>query len=226
MSTEDRFASFDAAYVLGALSGKDRQEFEHHLRSCEECARSVRELAGMPGLLSRVPESLVAEPPSEPPPPRILDGLLWQVRKQRRRSRWTAVGASTVAAAACLMLVLVFALRPFSGGEKEPVSIPTATMSPIGSAPVWATIGLRDVAWGTKVDMHCMYEKTDSYQTGKWRYVLVVVPKHGEPETIGSWMVRPGKDASLQAATSLQVEDISAVEIRTTTGKALLRMKP
>lgn len=30
--SEDPFATFDAAYVLGALSPEDRQRFEEHLR--------------------------------------------------------------------------------------------------------------------------------------------------------------------------------------------------
>src|SRR5690606_26259909 len=57
-----RFASYDAAYVLGALSPRDRQEFEQHLRECAECAQGVRELAGMPGLLAKVPGELVTDP--------------------------------------------------------------------------------------------------------------------------------------------------------------------
>ena len=55
MSTHDEFATWDAAYVLGALSPTERREFEAHLRECDRCSEAVSELAGMPGILSRVP---------------------------------------------------------------------------------------------------------------------------------------------------------------------------
>lgn len=53
--THDEFATWDAAYVLGALSPADRRAFEEHLRDCERCGAAVGELAGMPGLLGSVP---------------------------------------------------------------------------------------------------------------------------------------------------------------------------
>ena len=49
----------DGAYVLGALSPEDRVAFERHLPGCRECQRSVRELAGLPGLLARVPVEIL-----------------------------------------------------------------------------------------------------------------------------------------------------------------------
>jgi anti-sigma-K factor RskA len=55
MST-DEFALYDAAYVLGALSPADRREFEEHLKGCAACASAVGELAGLPGLMSKVSE--------------------------------------------------------------------------------------------------------------------------------------------------------------------------
>ncbi|MQA82597.1 MAG: anti-sigma factor [Streptosporangiales bacterium] len=220
--SEDRFASYDAGYVLGALSAHDRQEYEQHLRTCAECARSVREIAGLPGLLAKVPEEHLSPggAPAEPPPT-LLPSLLTRVRRQRVRTRVTAIGAAGLALAACLALVVAVAMRPVTG--EQPISIPTVTMSPLASAPVWATVGLEDVAWGTRIDMHCMYEKGGP---GGKVYSLVVVNKDGDIEQVGSWTVLPGKDAKLQGGTSWPVRDIEAVEIRTSTGKSLLRMTP
>ena len=48
----DKFAQWDAAYVLGALSPAERREFEEHLASCPPCQAAVSELAAMPGLLA------------------------------------------------------------------------------------------------------------------------------------------------------------------------------
>ena len=50
----DKFAQWDAAYVLGALSPAERREFEEHLATCPHCQAAVSELAGMPGLLAQV----------------------------------------------------------------------------------------------------------------------------------------------------------------------------
>ena len=49
----DQYSTWDAAYVLGALSDADRHEFEGHLSSCPACQGAVGELAGMPGLLAQ-----------------------------------------------------------------------------------------------------------------------------------------------------------------------------
>ena len=61
MTTHDDYASWDGAYVLGALSPADRRAYEEHLRDCDECVRSLSELAGLPGILGRVvPEEAFA----------------------------------------------------------------------------------------------------------------------------------------------------------------------
>ena len=67
-----RYAEWDAAYVLGALSPAERREFEEHLEACEACRRSVAELAPMPGLLARLSagraEALLDEDGTAPSP--------------------------------------------------------------------------------------------------------------------------------------------------------------
>ena len=84
-----RFADWDSAYVLGALSPADRREYEEHLETCEVCRRSVAELAPMPGLLARLPaeraEALLDEPAvgASAPRPDLLDAVR---REGRRRS--------------------------------------------------------------------------------------------------------------------------------------------
>ena len=54
----DKFAQWDAAYVLGALSPAERREFEEHLASCPHCQAAVSELgrharSAGPGIASR-----------------------------------------------------------------------------------------------------------------------------------------------------------------------------
>lgn len=56
-----RFAEWDGAYVLGALSTADRRAYEAHLGGCAACARAVAELAALPALLGTVdPRTAVA----------------------------------------------------------------------------------------------------------------------------------------------------------------------
>ena len=50
----DPFRDWDAAYVLGALSADDRRAFERHLAGCSACTSAVAELAGIPGMLSKI----------------------------------------------------------------------------------------------------------------------------------------------------------------------------
>ncbi|WP_152364872.1 anti-sigma factor family protein [Microlunatus speluncae] len=221
---QDRFASYDAAYVLGALSPKDRQEYEQHLRECPDCATAVRELAGMPGLLSRVPPSLLPTEEELPDPPAdLLPKLLNRVRAERLRRRVITIGTATLAAAACLVLVFMIVFRPLVGDQ--PAAIPSATMSPVSNAPVWASIGLKEVDWGTKIDMHCMYEQRPG-STRSGVYLLVVVTKQGVAETISTWKVFPGKDARFQAATSHSINEIAAIEVRSSSNKTLLTISP
>ena len=51
----DRFTYDAGPYVLGALPPEDRRAFEEHLATCALCQAEVREFAGLPGLLSRLP---------------------------------------------------------------------------------------------------------------------------------------------------------------------------
>ena len=101
MST-DEFALSDAAYVLGALSPSDRRAFEEHLKVCAACASSVGELAGLPGLMSKVSEDQL-NAHVEPPPATLLPSLARAVRRERGRRR---LYVGTAAAAAALLIAV------------------------------------------------------------------------------------------------------------------------
>src|ERR1700728_5259571 len=60
MGDNDRYATWDAAYVLGSLSTADRREYEAHLSVCPLCNQAVSELSGMPALLSKLDGGNVA----------------------------------------------------------------------------------------------------------------------------------------------------------------------
>jgi anti-sigma-K factor RskA len=56
----DRYAMWDAAYVLGSLSAADRREFEAHMANCPACWDAVEDLSGLPALLSQLDRQEVA----------------------------------------------------------------------------------------------------------------------------------------------------------------------
>jgi anti-sigma factor RsiW len=63
------FGHEDGAYVVGALGPAKRLAFEQHLAGCPDCVRSVRELAGLPGLLARIDPSVLEDSPVADPVP-------------------------------------------------------------------------------------------------------------------------------------------------------------
>ena len=97
----DRYATWDAAYVLGALSSSERREFEAHLQHCERCSAAVAELGGMPALLGLLDAEDVRgleDAQTDPPPlrPEVLQTVLDRVRWRRRRSAVVPVGSGRV----------------------------------------------------------------------------------------------------------------------------------
>ncbi len=92
------FAHDDGAYVLGALSPTERSAYQAHLAGCDECTRAVQELAGLPGLLARVPADVLEQPDPEPLPETMLPALVREVQRAQRRRTWTMVGTAAAAA--------------------------------------------------------------------------------------------------------------------------------
>jgi len=122
----------DGVYVLGALAPTERLELERHLDECPDCARRVRELAGLTGLLARVPaEVLEAADPhgrADAPavPASVLPGLLGSVRRDRRRRRRLTV---VLAAAAATVGVALGAVGTGLLADEDPAPGPGATPS-------------------------------------------------------------------------------------------------
>jgi hypothetical protein len=214
-----RYADWDSAYVLGALSPADRREYEDHLESCEACRRSVAELASVPGLLSRLaPErgmALLDEEASPAPRPELLDAVRQEARRRgirRTRGRW-AVAAT--AAAAVVVLAALFAPLAFSPPEPGGQRVAFDTVADV---PVTATAVLTSVDWGTRISLDCAYAPEGADAAGVpddgWPYALVVVDRDGNRTQVSSWRAWPGATARLEAATAVDVEDISSLEIR------------
>jgi hypothetical protein len=213
----------DGAYVLGALSPEDRVAFERHLSGCEECARSVRELAGLPGLLARVPVEIV-DPDEEPlpVPETLLPALVRQVRQRQRRRTWITGG---LVAAAAAVAVGAVGVATAGNDDAPPSAAPPATsattaaavqLHPLGQEPISGWLSLTPVGWGTRLDLTCSYaEEGDAYHDhAPPTYTMFVIHSDGTTEQVASWNALPGKTMHLEAATSAKSGDIADVEVR------------
>jgi anti-sigma-K factor RskA len=222
------FAHHDGAYVLGSLSPAERAEFEHHLATCEDCARRVRELAGLPGLLARVsPEVLETVGAPEPVPVTLLPALVAEARRSQRRRTTMLVG---LAAAAALVVaggsaVALTALDddPAPAGQTAPPSATTGeAMTSIDSETVTGTLALTSVAWGTRLDLVCTYTPDHEVAYGA-TYSMVVHTTDGRVEQVATWKALSGT-MRLPAATSATLEEITSVEVLTSDGDPVLTL--
>jgi len=217
--TSDRFATWDAAYVLGALSPAERREYEEHLAGCPACQAAVSELAGMPGLLAQVPPedaALLAAAPAEvlddgPPP-----DLLARIRGRSDR-RWRRI-STLVGAAAALVLVLAgiayeVGLLPF--GSSDPRRVAFESVRPTALTAVADVVPVAD---GTNIEVQCAYGETNEPSPGGGYgyadYTIYVVDRDGNATEIKRWKVNPNKTMTPDGRTPLKVRQIEAVEIR------------
>ncbi len=242
MTTHDEFATWDGAYVLGALSPVDRRAYEAHLATCRSCTASVNELAGLPGLLARVPDeqALALVPAAAAAPagaaasdgtpsarvgtaPDALPKLLHAARRHRARVRWWTAGSVLVAAAVLALtafLVLPGALAPTTNQANGT----HVTLSQVQPNPLTADVRLVSEPWGTRIETNCTYaEWAGSTEEGPWTYTMVVTDRAGASKQVSSWTAYAGTTVSPTSTTSVPVADIASIDIRAANGQVLLK---
>lgn len=211
------YEMWDGAYVLGSLSPAERREFEAHLDGCEQCSRSVRDLAGLPGLLGRIGPEVFEETAPEPVPETLLPRLSRAVRRRQQHRTWLTAG---IAAAAAVAITTggVLALDRGSnhtstaGHGHGVVQASTVPMNQVGHDPMTASVALTSVAWGTRVDLTCSYPRgTVEYEGGS--YALVVHLANGHTERIATWNGLPGKSMHVSGATAAWKNEISSIVV-------------
>lgn len=216
----------DAAYVLGALPPAERLAFERHLATCAECAASVRRIAGLPGLLGRLPlEAVESAPEPEPLPDTLLPRLVERVRRQQRRRRW-AVGLAAAAAVVAVGAAGATLVAVISEDEPPPTAV-EQTMTPLDQDRVDASIALTSVAWGTRLDLTCSYDEPAGgyhHDEPAPTYSLVVRTQDGTVEQVATWRALPGKTMHLTGATALDADQIASVEVLTAAGRPVLQL--
>ncbi len=214
------------AYVLGALSPVERSAFQAHLAACADCTRSVQELAGLPGLLARVPADVLEAGEVSPLPETVLRALVRDVQRVQRRRTWAVVG--TAAAAAVLVGAGSLVVGLSLGDEAPPSTAPPVgqAMEVVGPELMTADLALTSVSWGTRLDLTCSYPPPPDpgTDTSEWTYAMFVLTKDGQVEQVATWKALPGKSMRLTASTAANRADIASVEIRTGSGEPLLTL--
>jgi hypothetical protein len=210
----------DAAYVIGALLPGERRTYEAHLADCASCQHSVRELAGLPGLMTKVrPEDF--DRPDEPLPATMLATLLGVVRTRRIRQRWISV-----AVAAASAFLAAFGAVAITGpvSHTDPLTGSVA-MSQLVDSPLHARVRLTARPWGTQVDVLCRYDFSPRYRGAPTTYVLVVTDAAGKTREIGTWRVARQGVSTIVDSVDWDRSDIRQVEIRTLDGSTILRLR-
>ena len=219
---EDRYAMWDAAYVLGSLSAAERREFEMHMAHCPNCRDAVADLSGVPALLSQLGREEVAamnESGSTPPAtpemsPQLLPSLLAAVRFRRRRTRVVTWVAS--AAAAMVLGVGVFVgvqgyLATSSQNSTQQVTAAAAPMAQVGTNLLSSTVQLSSQLWGTSINLKCvcLAPLNAHHDT----LAMVVVGRDGSQTRLATWVAEPGHTATPAGSISTPVNEIAAVQI-------------
>lgn len=221
----DPYVLWDAAYVLGSLSSAERREYENHLSGCTPCRSAVAELSGMPALLTLLSGEDVASIDDggfEPPPmrPQLLDELLDQVSRRRRRARWRT-GLVSAAAAAVLAGVLLIGVKsgPATLRAPEPpqASAISLSMTPVAPSSLAATVSVTSLGWGTHIEMTCTYREaaTDSGSTdgNGDELAMFAVSRDGQRIQLATWVALEGATATPAGSTSIPIDEIAAVQI-------------
>lgn len=222
------FDTYDGAYVLGSLSPSDRASFEAHLSDCEACSRAVRELAGLPGLLAKVPADVVEGIGEQAPvPATLLPGLVAAAQRHQRRrtTRVALLAAAAVAVAAGVGAAVTLDDDPPAEPPAAVDIAPAQQMTPAGGSASSGWVSLTEVGWGTRLDLTCTYESAYGGD-GPWTYLLVVQTTDGRTEQAAAWAAEPGKELHVTGATSVQPDDIASVEVQAADGQAVLRLEP
>lgn len=213
MTTHDEFATWDGAYLLGALSAADRRAYEEHLRTCDACSAAVSELAGLPGLLGHVSEAdafallevgqaegqqaegqavqrgqvrSIREPEragAEDANPDILTALLRAARRRRIRTRWWAAGS--LAAAAVIVVLTAIVLPTVLSPIKAPVpeAGTSVVMTQVEPSALSADLKLIAEPWGTRIESRCSYAVWEGQEPGSTWTYAMVVTDRSGKET-------------------------------------------
>ncbi|MFC4466533.1 zf-HC2 domain-containing protein [Streptomyces xiangluensis] len=201
------------AYALGVLDAADAFRFEDHLMECPQCAMQIRELAPTTRSLRAYAEATPRTVnPMTRPGPALLDRLLEDVARSRRkgRTRWLFAVAAAVVIAVGGPAVAVLAGGSDADGQRVAATDP--------GTGVWAEVTTHDRAWGSDIDF--MVKGISEPQPCE----LVAIGSDGSEETLMNWQAGGGTPSPMQASASMNTDEITGYEVRTG-DKTLVKLK-
>jgi hypothetical protein len=207
-------------YALGAADAQERMLVESHLITCPGCRAELARLRPLPGLLARVPVSLLADnpPPAGLPghavaaghsvpagrsaPGRVLAWPGWTVRPWARR--WRAVlGAAAVAAVGTAGGFWI--AQP--GASPPPAAIRLSGANPVTHARI--TVTLTGTSWGTSIRLVARGLPLNEPCR------LIVRSRTGGTEVTGVWDAWRAGPVSIPASAGWRPADIASVRVAT-----------
>ncbi len=213
-------------YMLGAAEPAERAFVRMHLAWCRDCREELAALAGLPGLLRRVPAaeadkvfSTEAERGSQadPLPAATLPQLLARTARTRRTRRWLALAATAVAVVAT-----------GGGVTAGDMTADHAVPPPGPAASAWKTVSARSdvalasatvayvpAAWGTNLKVRVKGVAPGTV------CLLWVTGSGGQKRIAGGWTMVSGQYGWIPASTSIPVSRLRGFAV-TAGGKTLV----
>jgi len=213
-------------YVLGAAEPAERTLVRMHLAWCRDCREELAGLAGLPGLLRRVPaaeaDNLLAGEAgpggrADPPADSALPGLLGRAARTRRIRRWLAL----IAMAAAVVLAAGSGIAAGGGFGADRVQRPAgpivAAKATVSSRVAWKTAAARNdltgataivrwapAAFGTQLEV-----RVSGVAPGTTCELRVTGPG-GHREVVGAWTVTSARYTStwIEGSASFPVSGI------------------
>lgn len=208
-----------SAYLLGALTGAEREKVREHLASCPVCQDELQRMAPLPGLLNRLRPDVGAELPAVPPPAVLRERLVNQVvvaRARERHRRWVSAGAAGVAASLVVGLAVV-RLTDRTETNRAGVQAAGPTFVPMAlSAPspgVHAEASVKDTAWGTAIAIQARGWPVGSVAD------IAVLTRDGKLQRLGSWGGTGQQTLRCAASTWMHLEHLKELQVVSTTGE-------
>ena len=177
-------------YLLGAIGPGERARIAEHLAACPWCREELAGIAGLPGLLRRVPPDVALhawmdEDTGAPPGP-PLDKLIARVTAARFRRRLITVAAAVVIAVAAGAGVQAFRALPASTtAATTPRWTGTATGASLATGAS-ATVRYAAEPWGTELEVQIAGVPAGT------RCDLTVINAQGREITAGGWIIVAG----------------------------------
>jgi Putative zinc-finger len=197
-------------YVLGAIGPAERAQVDQHLAACPRCREELAGLAGLPGLLRRVPPDVATQAwvddtsGSRPGPP--LDRLITRMSRIRLRRRLTAAAAALVIGLAAATGLQVLHAH-LAGTAPRWIDTNTGNTPATGA---WAAVRYAAQPWGAELEV-----RVTGIRVGT-RCQLRVTNTGDQEIAAGGWIITAGSQHTWYPASvpwptgSLRGFDITA----------------